>query len=113
MITIYHNNRCSKSRQGLELLENSGKEYHIKKYLEDIPSKNELMKIIDLLGIEPIDLIRRNEAIWKEKYRKKNLSVDEIVNAMIQYPKLIERPIIINGNNAVIGRPVEKILDII
>jgi arsenate reductase len=113
MIKIYHNNRCRKSRCGLEILENSGKEFKIVKYLENIPSLKELKKIIKLLGITPIDLVRKNEAIWKSEYKNKNLSDSEIITAMVENPKLIERPIIINGKKAVIGRPPELILDII
>ncbi|WP_339705687.1 arsenate reductase (glutaredoxin) [uncultured Kriegella sp.] len=113
MIKIYHNARCSKSRQGLELLKNSGKDFEVVKYLEDSPSKETLQKIIDYLGIAPEALIRKNEVIWKEKFRGKALTDDEILNAMLQYPKLIERPIVVNGNKAVIGRPVENINKII
>lgn len=113
MITIYHNNRCRKSREGLEILENSGKEFQIVKYLEDTPSKEELEKVIALLGIKPIDLIRKNEAIWKSDFKGKHLSDDEIIGAMIKHPKLIERPIVINGDKAIVGRPPALILDII
>jgi len=113
MIKIYHNNRCSKSRCGVELLENSGKEYKIVKYLENTPTREELKNIITLLDISPIELVRKNEAIWKENYKGKDLTDDEIIKAMTENPKLIERPIVINGNKAVIGRPTESILDII
>jgi arsenate reductase len=113
MIKIYHNNRCSKSRCGLELLQKSGKDFEIVKYLEAIPTKSELKNIITLLGIKPIELVRKNESIWKENFKGKNLSDSEIIEAMVNHPKLIERPIIINGNKAVIGRPTERILDII
>ena len=113
MITIYHNPRCSKSRQGLQLLEESGKEFEVVKYLEITPTEKELADIIYLLGIKPIELVRKNEAIWKENYKGKELSDQEIIKAMIQSPKLIERPIVINGNKAVIGRPLENISAII
>jgi len=113
MIKIYHNNRCSKSRCGFQILEESGKEFEVVKYLEDIPSSKEIENIIKLLGITPIDLVRKNEAIWKENYKGKDLTDDEIIKAMVSNPKLIERPIVINGNKAVIGRPPDKILDII
>jgi arsenate reductase (glutaredoxin) len=113
MIKIYHNNRCSKSRCGLEVLEKSGKAFEIVKYLENVPSKKELTDIIKLLKIKPIDLVRKNEAIWKSDFKGKELSDAEIISAMIENPKLIERPIIINGSKAVIGRPAEKILEII
>jgi arsenate reductase len=113
MIKIYHNNRCSKSRCGVELLEKSGKEFEVVKYLENAPSIEELKNIITLLKISPIELVRKNEAIWKENYKGKDLTDEEIIKAMIENPKLIERPIVINGNKAVIGRPTEAILDII
>ncbi|WP_298781535.1 arsenate reductase (glutaredoxin) [uncultured Polaribacter sp.] len=113
MIKIYHNPRCTKSRQGLSILENSGKEFEIVKYLDTIPTEKELTEIIKLLGISPIELVRKNEKVWKENYKGKELTDSEIIKAMIENPKLIERPIIINNNKAVIGRPTEKINTII
>jgi arsenate reductase len=113
MIKIYHNPRCSKSRQGLELLENSGKQFEIVKYLENIPSKEELTSIIKKLQIQPIELIRKNEAIWKENYKGKELSDSGIIEAMVSNPKLIERPIVVNNAKAAIGRPLENIQNII
>ena len=113
MIKIFHNNRCSKSRCGLEILENSGKEFEVVKYLEDIPTETELKEIVSLLNITPIQLVRKNEKVWKEEFKGKELSDTEIIQAMVNNPKLIERPIVINGNKAVIGRPPESILDII
>ena len=113
MIKIYHNNRCSKSRLGLAILENSGKEFEIINYLVNTPSIEEFSKIINLLKVSPIELVRKNEKIWKENYKDKNLSNEEIIKAMIENPKLIERPIIINGNKAIIGRPTEKIYTIL
>jgi len=113
MIKIYHNNRCSKSRCGVELLEKSGKEYEIVKYLENTPTTGELKDIISLLGVSPIELVRKNETIWKENFKGKELTDEEVIKAMVENPKLIERPIVINGNKAVIGRPTESILDII
>jgi arsenate reductase len=113
MIKIYHNPRCRKSREGLELLEKSGKDFEIVKYLEDIPSKEELKSIIEYLNISPEKLIRKNEAIWKDNYRGKDLSDDQILHAMIAHPKLIERPIVVNDKRAVIGRPPEKIKNIL
>ena len=113
MIKIYHNPRCTKSRQGLELLENSGEQYEVVKYLEDLPSKNELKKILVYLNIPAEKLIRKNEAIWKENYRGKDLSEEQILDVMLEHPKLIERPIVVNGNKAVIGRPTENILELL
>ena len=113
MIKIYHNPRCSKSRQGLALLENSGKPFEIVKYLEDNLSAKALEEIINLLGIKPIDLVRKNEAIWKTNYKGKTLTDNEVIDAMIENPKLIERPIVINDSKAVIGRPPELITTIL
>jgi len=109
MIKIYHNSRCSKSREGLKVLENSGKKFEVVKYLEDIPTKDELRNVISCLGIKPINLVRKSEAIWKEKFKHLPLNDEEVLEAMITYPKLIERPIVINGNSAVIGRPASNI----
>ena len=113
MIKIYHNPRCSKSRQGVQVLENSGKEFQILKYLENVPSEKELKSIINLLDITPIQLVRITEKIWKEDFKGKELTDIEIIKAMIANPKLIERPIVINNKKAVIGRPPENILSII
>ncbi|GAA4301667.1 arsenate reductase (glutaredoxin) [Aestuariibaculum suncheonense] len=112
MIKIFHNSRCSKSRLGVQFLENAGKEFEVVKYLEDVPTETELTEIIKLLDISPIELVRTNEAIWKSDYKGKNLSDEQIIKAMVENPKLIERPIIINGDKAVIGRPTEKITEI-
>jgi arsenate reductase len=87
--------------------------YKVIKYLETIPTEKELKNVISKLNIKPIELIRTNEAIWKEKFKGKDLSEVDIINAMLQHPKLIERPIIINRDKALIGRPPERILDII
>jgi len=109
MITIYHNPRCSKSRQGLALLENTGKEFEVIKYLDNPLSEKELTAIINMLDIAPIELVRKGEAIWKENYKGKELSETEIIAAMSQHPKLIERPIVVLEKKAVIGRPLENI----
>lgn len=113
MIKIYHNNRCSKSRCALELLEESGKTFQIVNYLEESPTRDELKNLLKLLKLKPIELIRINEALWKENYKHLNLSDTRLITLMTKHPKLIERPIVINGSKAVIGRPTEKILDII
>ena len=113
MIVIYHNPRCRKSREGLQILEESGKDFEIVKYLENTPTKEELSDIIKLLGIKPIDLVRKNESIWKENYKNKQLSDNEIITAMVENPKLIERPIVVNKNKAIVGRPPENIKKII
>lgn len=113
MIKIYHNPRCSKSRQGLALLEASGQEFEVIKYLDQPLSSEDLKAIVSKLGIKPLALIRKNEAIWKSDYKDKTLTDDAIIEAMVANPKLIERPIVDNGTQAVIGRPTELISDII
>ena len=113
MIKIYHNPRCRKSREGLAVLEESGKEFEIIKYLDQPLSTSELEVIIEKLEIQPIDLVRKNEKIWKESFKGNTLSDKEIVNAMVTHPKLIESPIVIHKNKGVIGRPVDNILELI
>lgn len=113
MIKIYHNPRCGKSREGLELLKNSGKDFEVVKYLEDVPTFEELKSIIEKLKIKPIDLIRQKEKIWIENFKSKALSDDEIITAMISNPILIERPIVVNGNKVAIGRPPQNIAEIL
>ncbi len=109
MLKIYHNPRCRKSREGLAILEESGKEFDIVKYLDTPPSYIELAAIIGKLKIEPIALVRKNEAIWKDQFKGKELTDEEIIQAMVDHPKLIERPIVILDNKAVLGRPPEDI----
>lgn len=113
MIKIFHNPRCGKSREGLQLLENSGKDFEVVNYLKDVPSEEELKSIINKLKIKPIDLVRQKEKIWIDNFKNKVLSDDEIVRAMIQNPILIERPIVINGDKATLGRPPENIKKIL
>lgn len=113
MTTLYHNPRCSKSREALNLLQEKGETLEIIKYLENPPSYQELKQVIELLEIQPIDLVRTQESIWKEKFRGIKLTDEEVITAMVENPKLIERPIAINGTHAVIGRPPEKVLSIL
>jgi arsenate reductase len=98
---------------GVKALENSGKEFKIIKYLETNLSVDELKAVIEKLGIPPLELVRQNETIWKSNFKGKNLSDAELIQAMVDHPKLIERPIVVYGNKAVIGRPTERILDIL
>ena len=113
MIKIYHNPRCSKSREGISVLDEINQPYEIIKYLENPITKEELMDILKKLNYKPLELVRTKEAIWIEKFKGKNLSDKEIIEAMIQNPKLIERPIVINGNKAIVARPKEKIKEIL
>ncbi|MCB7480413.1 arsenate reductase (glutaredoxin) [Christiangramia sediminis] len=113
MLKIYHNARCSKSREGLEILKNSGKDFEIIEYLKEPLNENELGNLIKKLKITPIQLVRKNEKIWKEEYKDRDLSDREIITAMVKNPKLIERPVVETDKDAVIGRPpsdIEKLL---
>ncbi|MEH6680036.1 MAG: arsenate reductase (glutaredoxin) [Sediminicola sp.] len=113
MIKIYHNPRCQKSREALAILEDSQKEFKVIKYLEEVPTKEELREILSCLSISAENLVRKNEPIWKEKYRGRLLSEEDIINAMIAHPNLMERPIVIDGKKAIIGRPPENISQIL
>lgn len=113
MTTLYHNPRCSKSREALQLLEEKGETIEVIKYLETPPTRQELSQVIELLGIKPIELVRTQENDWKQNYKDKELSDDEVIDAMIAFPKLIERPIAIKGTQAAIGRPPSNILNIL
>ena len=110
---IYHNPRCSKSRQTLSLIKEKGVEVEIIEYLKLIPSEKELRSIIKLLGIKPEKLLRKGEADYKENFKGKILSDEEWISAMVQYPKLIERPIVVSDNKAILGRPPENVLDLL
>ncbi|MBT5185256.1 MAG: arsenate reductase (glutaredoxin) [Kordiimonadaceae bacterium] len=113
-ITLYHNPRCSKSRQTLALLEEQGIAPSIREYLIDVPNADELREILNMLGFSPRDLMRKKESEYKENnLGNVSLSDDDLIEAMINFPKLIERPIVINNGKAAIGRPPEAILEII
>ncbi|MDO4229675.1 MAG: arsenate reductase (glutaredoxin) [Capnocytophaga sp.] len=111
MIQIYHNPRCSKSRCALDVLKSAEIQYEIVDYMKNTITKTELTTIINKLKIKPIDLVRVKESIWKEKFGNKSLTDDEIIEAMLQFPQLIERPIVIDGEKAIVGRPVEKVIE--
>lgn len=109
---IYHNPRCSKSRAGLKFIQDAGKEIEIIEYLKNPPTEKELKKIVKMLGMKPLDLIRKNEVVFKEQFKGKNYTDDEWIRIMAENPKLIERPIVIEGDKAVLGRPAEKIREL-
>jgi len=112
-IKIYHNPRCSKSRIGVGILEDAKIDFEIIKYLNDVPTEKELKEILKKLDMSPMELIRKGEKVWKENYKGKELSDTELIKAMLENPKLIERPIVIKGDKAVIGRPSENISNLI
>ncbi|MGB2129400.1 MAG: arsenate reductase (glutaredoxin) [Flavicella sp.] len=109
MIKIYHNPRCAKSRQGLAFLQEKNLEFETVLYLKNGLTHQELSSILQQLDIRPEALLRKSEKIWKENYKGKELSDQEIIKAMLENPKLIERPIVSNGKKAVIARPAETI----
>jgi len=112
-IIVYHNPRCSKSRCALELLAEKKQAFDVVEYLKNTPTKTELQAIIDKLGIAPEALVRKGEDEYKLHFKGKTLSNDEWIAAMILFPKLIERPIVVVGNKAVIARPTERILELL
>ena len=109
MIQIYHNPRCSKSRECENFLLQLNQPYQIIRYLDNPLSFGEIKSLLAKLEIPAAELIRKSEKIWKENYKDKVLNEDELITAMTENPILIERPIIVNGNRAVIGRPLEYI----
>ncbi len=110
---IYHNPRCSKSRQTLKLIQEQGIEPEVVRYLEEPPSKEELRSLLKKLGLKAEDLVRKQEALYKERYKGQALSEEEWLEVLSRHPRLIERPIVVEGSKAVLGRPPEKVLDLL
>ena len=106
---IYHNPRCRKSREGVQYLTDKGVEFEIIEYLKDNLSKETIQILLNKLNITALNLVRKNEKIWKENFKDKNLSEKELIEVLHKEPKLIERPIIEAEFKAVIGRPKENI----
>ena len=114
MATIYHNPRCSKSRQTLELITKQGVEPSVVLYLETPLSAQTIAALLEKLGISARQLLRRGEQAYKEQnLADSNLTEEQLIEAMVKTPKLIERPIVVNGDNAIIGRPPELVLEIL
>lgn len=113
-IKIWHNPRCSKSRDSFKLLEERELDVEVINYLENIPTKEELKEILTMLGMESAqELMRTKEAIYKELNLKDETSEDSLLEAMVANPKLIERPIVVRGDRAVIGRPIERVIELL
>jgi len=110
---IYHNPRCRKSRETLQILNDKGIDPEIVLYLDDLFTEEDLSKILKKLKISPIQLVRKSEAIYKSDYKGKEMSDAAWIKAMVKHPKLIERPIVVHGKKAVLGRPPENVLEII
>jgi arsenate reductase len=113
-IKIFHNPRCSKSRQTMQLIESSGFVPEVIEYLKQPPGYDELVQVLDLLGMEPRELMRTGEKTYQENnLDDPGLSREDLIKAMIDNPILIERPIVIHDGRAIIGRPPEKVRDIL
>ncbi len=110
---IYHNPRCRKSRETLALIEEKGLQPEVIEYLNNPLTASELKEVLGKLDMPAASIIRKGEAIFKEQFKGKDLSEEQWIQAMVDYPKLIERPIVVKGNAAVIGRPPENVLSLL
>jgi len=106
---IYHNPRCSKSRQTLKIINESGQDVEIVQYLKTPPTEDELRDILHKLNLPIEYLIRKSEAIFKTEYKGKDLTEDEWIEALVKHPKMLERPIVVNNEDAILGRPPENV----
>lgn len=112
-IQILYNPRCSKCREALNLLEGESCEIEIVEYLKNIPTKKEIKNILDKLGLKAFDIVRKKEAVYLEKFKNKTFTNEEWIQLLIENPILIERPIVIDGYKAIIGRPPELVVDLL
>ncbi len=112
-VEVYHNPRCSKSREAVNYLNEQGHEVQIIEYLKEAPTRAELEMLLAKLNLRPHAIIRTGEQIYKERFKGKNFNDDEWIDIILEFPKLIERPIVIRGNKAVIGRPFDNVVDLV
>lgn len=112
-IKIYHNPRCTKSRETLAILQEKGQDVEIVEYLKDNPGYDELKDLLMKLHLKPEQILRKNEALYREKYKTLKLNDDEWIRIMVENPILIERPIVVRGNKAVLGRPPQNVLELL
>ena len=112
-VIIWHNPRCSKSREALKLLQEEGIEPKIYKYLDEHPTKEQIKEVLKMLGAKPRDIMRTKEKIYKELGLKEVEDDEKLIEAMVEHPKLIERPIVIKDGKAVLGRPPQKIIELV
>ena len=108
---IYHNPRCRKSREALKYLQDKQYDFEVRDYIKNLLSIEEIVELIESLNIKPLELVRKNEAIWKENFKNKDLDDNQIISALSKYPKLIERPIIKKNKSSIIARTVDKLLN--
>ena len=109
---IYHNPRCSKSRQTLDLIKQKTKNYEIIEYLNEPLEFDDYKLILEKMELKPINLVRKKETIWKEKYEGEEMSDNDIIKALVDNPRLMERPIVTTNKQAIIGRPPENVLNL-
>ena len=112
-VQILHNPRCGKSREALKLLQAENCDIEVIEYLKNIPTKKELKNILDKLGLKAFDIVRKKESVYLEKFKNKTFTNDEWIQLLIENPILIERPIVIDGYKAIIGRPPELVIDLL
>ena len=110
-LTIYHNPRCRKSREAIRFLEEKGVSFNIVKYLDQYFDVNSLGEVLKKIDMKPSEILRRNEILWKKEYDCKNLSEDQILELLVEQPRLIERPIVTVGNKGVLARPIESLIE--
>ncbi len=110
-MTIWHNPKCSKSREALKLLEEKGEDINVVRYLEETPSRDEIAALLKMLGVSARELMRTKEELYRELGLANVEDEAQLIDALAQHPRLIERPILIEGSRAVIGRPVEKVVE--
>ena len=113
MIKIYHNKNCSKSCNALEVLQHQAVDIEVQEYLNDVPTRDQLIELLGQLNLKPLELIRKGESVFQEKFQNLHLTDEQWIDAMLTYPVLIERPIVVKDGVAVIGRPIEKVVKLI
>tara|TARA_Y100000389_G_scaffold183164_1_gene200373 strand:+ start:668 stop:1021 length:354 start_codon:yes stop_codon:yes gene_type:complete len=110
-LTVYHNPRCRKSREAIQYLEDKGLSFDIVKYLEQSFDKNTLGEVLKKIEKKPSEILRKNEVLWKKEYASKDLSEDQILQLLVEQPKLIERPIVTTTDKVVLARPIENLME--
>ena len=110
-LTVYHNPRCRKSREVIQYLEDKGVSFDIIKYLEQSFDKNTLGEVLKKIDKKPSEILRKNEVLWKQKYAPINLSEEQILQLLVEQPKLIERPIVTTTDKGVVARPIENLME--
>lgn len=113
MVTIYHNSRCSKSRGACDILKEKGVDAEVIEYLKTPPTESEIVEILKKLDMKAFEIVRKGEEVFKSNFAGKEYSEAEWIKILAENPILIERPIIVKGNKAVIGRPTENILELL